>query len=116
MAEHQRALARGDVDAIVATFEPDGYAREPAGGGYVHAAGAALADAARLTRATGAHGFEALVRVELSELAACAFVTRSIRLRGGAIPAPSRTRASIQFQVIGRREPGSTCGGSAEKS
>jgi len=31
VAEHQRALGAGDVDAIVATFEPDGYAREPAG-------------------------------------------------------------------------------------
>jgi hypothetical protein len=32
VGEHQRALSAGDVDAIVATFEPDGYAREPAGG------------------------------------------------------------------------------------
>ncbi|MBD0283626.1 MAG: hypothetical protein ICV69_15755 [Thermoleophilaceae bacterium] len=36
MAEYQRALSPGDVDAIVATFEPDGYAREPAGGQYIH--------------------------------------------------------------------------------
>jgi hypothetical protein len=36
VAEYQRALAAGDVDAIVASFEPDGYAREPAGGEYVH--------------------------------------------------------------------------------
>ena len=36
MAEYQRALAAGDVDAIVATFEPDGYAREPAGGEHTH--------------------------------------------------------------------------------
>jgi SnoaL-like domain len=36
VAEYQRALAAGDVEAIVATFEPDGYAREPAGGEYVH--------------------------------------------------------------------------------
>jgi hypothetical protein len=36
MAEYQRALAAGDVDAIVASFEPDGYAREPAGGQYIH--------------------------------------------------------------------------------
>jgi hypothetical protein len=35
-AEYQRALAAGEVDAIVATFEADGYAREPAGGEYVH--------------------------------------------------------------------------------
>ena len=34
MAVYQRALATGDVDEIVATFEPDGYAREPAGGEY----------------------------------------------------------------------------------
>ena len=32
VAEYQRALATGDVDAIVAAFEPDGYARAPAGG------------------------------------------------------------------------------------
>lgn len=31
VAEHQRALAAGDVDAIVGAFEEDGYAREPAG-------------------------------------------------------------------------------------
>jgi hypothetical protein len=36
VAEHQRALAAGDVDAIVAVFEPDGYAREPAGAEHVH--------------------------------------------------------------------------------
>ena len=36
VAEYQRALAAGDVDAIVAAFEPDGYAREPAGGEYIH--------------------------------------------------------------------------------
>jgi hypothetical protein len=36
VGEYQRALAAGDVDAILATFEPDGYAREPAGGEYVH--------------------------------------------------------------------------------
>jgi SnoaL-like domain len=36
VGEYQRALATGDVDAIVAAFEPDGYVREPAGDGYVH--------------------------------------------------------------------------------
>jgi hypothetical protein len=36
VAEYQRALSAGDVDAIVATFEPDGYAREPAGDPYIH--------------------------------------------------------------------------------
>jgi hypothetical protein len=36
VAEYQRALAAGDADAIVEAFEPEGYAREPAGAGYVH--------------------------------------------------------------------------------
>ena len=34
--EYQAALAAGDADAIVAAFEADGYAREPAGCEYVH--------------------------------------------------------------------------------
>jgi SnoaL-like domain len=36
VGEYQRALAGGDVDAILAAFEPDGYMREPAGDIYVH--------------------------------------------------------------------------------
>ena len=36
VAEYQRALSAGDLDAIVATFEADGYAREPAGGRFIH--------------------------------------------------------------------------------
>ncbi|MHB8235166.1 MAG: nuclear transport factor 2 family protein [Solirubrobacteraceae bacterium] len=36
VGEYQGALAAGDTEAIVATFEADGYAREPAGAGYVH--------------------------------------------------------------------------------
>jgi SnoaL-like protein len=36
VAAYQRAIAAGEVDAILATFEPDAYAREPAGGEYIH--------------------------------------------------------------------------------
>jgi len=36
VADYQRALATGDVGAIVATFEPDGYFREPSGEPWVH--------------------------------------------------------------------------------
>jgi hypothetical protein len=36
IAGHQRALAAGDVGGILEAFEPDAYAREPAGGGHVH--------------------------------------------------------------------------------
>jgi hypothetical protein len=36
VGEYQHALAAGDVDAVLAAFEPDAYAREPAGGEYMH--------------------------------------------------------------------------------
>ena len=36
VGEYQRALAAGDLGAILASFEPGGYAREPAGGDYLH--------------------------------------------------------------------------------
>lgn len=36
VADYQSALAAGDVDGIVACFEADGYAREPAGVPYRH--------------------------------------------------------------------------------
>jgi hypothetical protein len=42
VGEYQRALAGGDLDAIVDTFEPDGYAREPAGGQFIHRGAGAL--------------------------------------------------------------------------
>jgi hypothetical protein len=34
--DYQRALAEGALEGIVRTFEPDGYAREPSGGAYLH--------------------------------------------------------------------------------
>jgi len=36
IATYQRALAEGDVETIVGTFEPDGYFREPAGGPHFY--------------------------------------------------------------------------------
>jgi len=33
---YQRALAEGDLEGIMATFEPDGYARKPSGAAYLH--------------------------------------------------------------------------------
>ena len=36
VGEYQDALAAGDLDAIAAAFEPDGYAQEPAGNRYLH--------------------------------------------------------------------------------
>jgi hypothetical protein len=34
--DYQRALAEGDLEGILATFEPHGYAREPSGAAYLH--------------------------------------------------------------------------------
>lgn len=36
VAAYQAALARGDLEGVLAQFEPDGLAREPAGGAWVH--------------------------------------------------------------------------------
>ncbi len=36
VGDYQHALAKGDIDATLAAFEPDGYAREPAGAQHVH--------------------------------------------------------------------------------
>jgi SnoaL-like domain len=36
VGEYQRALAAGDVEAIVAAFEPDASVREPSGDAYLH--------------------------------------------------------------------------------
>jgi hypothetical protein len=36
VGDYQRALAAGDAEAVVATFEADAYVREPAGSAYVH--------------------------------------------------------------------------------
>lgn len=36
VGEYQRALAAGDLEAVVAAFEPDAFVQEPAGEAYVH--------------------------------------------------------------------------------
>jgi SnoaL-like domain len=36
VGEYQRALAAGDLEAMLATYEEDAYAREPSGGAYVY--------------------------------------------------------------------------------
>src|SRR5215213_2914424 len=36
LGEYQRALAEGDLAGIAATFEPEGYAREPSGAAFLH--------------------------------------------------------------------------------
>jgi hypothetical protein len=58
VADYQRALAAGDVDAIVATFAPDGYFREPSGEPYVHRGRAALLSFMRQILGAGGIGIE----------------------------------------------------------
>jgi hypothetical protein len=36
VGDYQRALASGILEGVMASFEPDGYVREPAGSAYVH--------------------------------------------------------------------------------
>jgi hypothetical protein len=36
VGEYQRALAAGDLEGVLATYEEDAYAREPSGGEYVY--------------------------------------------------------------------------------
>jgi hypothetical protein len=36
VGDYQRALGDGDLERVVAVFEPDAYVREPAGGRYIH--------------------------------------------------------------------------------
>ncbi len=40
--DYQRALAEGDLEGVLAAFEPDGYAREPSGGSYLYRGASAL--------------------------------------------------------------------------
>src|SRR5215212_5862478 len=44
LGEYQRALAEGDLAGIAATFEPEGYAREPSGAAFLHRGTEALYD------------------------------------------------------------------------
>jgi hypothetical protein len=55
---YQAALAAGDLDAIVATFEPDGYFREPAGGEWIYRGHARLREFMAHLLASGGIGLE----------------------------------------------------------
>lgn len=58
VAAYQQALAAGDLDAIVNTFEPDGYFREPAGGPWVYRGHARLREFLAHLLASGGIGLE----------------------------------------------------------
>jgi hypothetical protein len=58
VAQYQKALAAGNVDDIVATFEPTGTFREPSGGVYVHRGQAAVRAFMTQILAAGGIGLE----------------------------------------------------------
>ncbi len=58
VAAYQQALAAGDLEAIVATFEPDGYFREPAGGEWIYRGPARLRAFMAHILASGGIGLE----------------------------------------------------------
>ncbi len=58
VAAYQQALAAGDLDAIVDTFEPDGYFREPAGGPWIYRGHARLREFMAHLLASGGIGLE----------------------------------------------------------
>ena len=78
VAEHQRALAAGDLDAVVAAFEPDGSVREPADVA-VHA---------------GRDGLRALYGRMFSHGGGIGAALRDPRRRG-------RVRAGVQRRAVG---------------
>lgn len=58
VAEYQRALDSGDIDAIVNAFEADGYFREPAGGEWVYRGHARLREFMTHLLTSGGIGLE----------------------------------------------------------
>ena len=91
VADYQRALAAGDVDAIVATFEPDGYFREPSGEPYVHRGQAALRTF--MTKILGAGGIGIEHATVTDDGATCAIEFNAVRF--GKRPMTPQTGLAI---------------------
>jgi len=83
VAAYQRALAAGDVDAIVATFEPDGYFREPSGEPWVHRGPAELRKF--MTQILGAGGIGIEHATVTDDGTICAIEFNAVRFGARAI-------------------------------
>lgn len=77
VAAYQRALAAGDVDAIVATFEPEGYFREPAGGEWCYRGHAPLREFMVHILGTGGIGLQYCSLID--DGVACAIEFNAVR-------------------------------------
>jgi ketosteroid isomerase-like protein len=64
VGRYQTALAAGDTDAIVATFTPDGYFREPFGPHYVHSGTGELRSYFAQCVSSGGIGLEACAVID----------------------------------------------------
>ncbi len=84
VGEYQRALAAGDVGAIVAAFDSDGYTREPAGGSQVHRGREGLRSFYELLFANGGISLEPCVAIDDGR--SCALEYNIVRWGGAELP------------------------------
>jgi hypothetical protein len=82
--EYERALAAGDAEAVAATFEADGYAREPDGAGRVHRGPAAVRSFFAEQLAGGGVELQRCVLIEDGD--ACALEYNAARRGAAAAP------------------------------
>jgi SnoaL-like protein len=82
VTEYQRALASGDPDAILRTFESDGYFREPSGGDYVFR-GPALREFMESLLGSGGIGLEHCAATD--DGVACALEFNAVRFGAGLL-------------------------------
>jgi hypothetical protein len=98
VAEYHRALSAGDVEGIVATFEPDGWFREPSGGDYVFRGGA-LRDFMSSLLSSGGIGLERCSATD--DGVACALEFNAVRF-GGELLSPQAGIGVYQRGSSGR--------------
>jgi len=85
--DYQRALAEGDLEGIVGTFEPDGYAREPSGAAYLHRSAEGLRELyAHMFANGGGIGLEHCTLTD--DGVRCAIEYNCVRWGGQRDPAP----------------------------
>lgn len=97
VAEYQRALSAGDVDAIVAAFEPNGYAREPAGGKYIHKGTEGLRSFYELLFSNGG-GIQLQGCTVIDDARACALEYNVVRWGQTALPAQAGVAVYVRGQ------------------
>ena len=106
VAEYQRALAAGDVDAIVATFEADGYFREPSGEPWVHRGPAELRKF--MTQILGAGGIGIDHATVTDDGKTCAIEFNAVRFGKHALTPRPASRSTNAARPAASTPPAST--------